>query len=140
MASLISWGDMRRLTALAAVCALVVACGGVDQKKFDGVFKAGKALQDEVNSSGGGSASKERDLLKEFDTEINALRDHTIGIKEADALKAYADAADAYRYFLRFRAMDLEGDGRLVVLEGAEHRDRHAIQAAGRHPERRRSW
>ena len=109
---------MKRLIAAAAACALVVACGGVDQKKFDGVFKAGTALRSEVEQSGGGSPAKARDLLKEFDAAINALRDHTIGIKEADALKAYADAADAYRYFLRFRAMDLEGDGRQVVLKG----------------------
>ena len=109
---------MRRLTTLAAACAFVLACGGVDQKKFDGVSKAGNALQSEVQSSGGGSASKARDLLKQFDTEINALRDRTIGIHEADALKAYADAADAYRYFLRFRAMDPESGGGQIVLKG----------------------
>ena len=109
---------MKRLTALAAVCALAVACGGVDQKKFDGLSKAGTALHEEVNLSGGGSASKARDLLKQFDTAIDALRDHTIGIHEADALKAYADAADAYRYFLRFRAIDTEKGTTQILLKG----------------------
>jgi hypothetical protein len=109
---------MRRLAAVAAACAVVVACGGVDQQKFDGVVKAGKALQDEVQSSGGGSPSKARDLLKEFDAGINTLRDHTIGIKEADALKAYADAADAYRYFLRFRTLDLGENATQIQLKG----------------------
>jgi hypothetical protein len=106
------------LTILIAACALVAACGGVDQRKFDAVYKAGSALQAELQSSHGLPGAQARDRLKDFDTEINALRDHTIGIKEADALKAYADAAEAYRYFLRFRAMDLEGDGRVVALKG----------------------
>ena len=111
-------GDMRRLTALAAACAFVVACGGVDQKKFDGVYKAGQALQVEVQSSGGVPGSQSRDRLKQFDTEINALRDRTIGTHEADALQAYAEAADAYRFFFRFRAVDPEGDSGEILLKG----------------------
>jgi hypothetical protein len=102
---------------LAAACAVVVACGGVDRKKFDAVYSAGKALQAEVQSSRG-LGSLARDRLKQFDTEIDALRDHTIGIHEADALKAYADAADAYRYFFRFRATDTEGASGLILLKG----------------------
>lgn len=108
-----------RLLVAAAVCVCVAGCGGVDQQKFDRVFKAGKALQSEVQSSGSGPVRAElRDHLKEFDTEIDAVRDHTIGIHEADALKAYADAADAYRYFLRFRTLDAEEDTRQILLKG----------------------
>lgn len=108
-----------RLLVAAAVCVCVAGCGGVDQQKFDRVFKAGKALQSEVQSSGSGPVRAElRDRLKEFDTEIDAVRDHTIGIHEADALKAYADAADAYRYFLRFRTLDAEEDTRQILLKG----------------------
>ena len=108
-----------RLLVAAAVCVCVAGCGGVDQQKFDRVFKAGKALQSEMQSSGSGPMRAElRDRLKEFDTEIDAVRDHTIGIHEADALKAYADAADAYRYFLRFRTLDAEEDTRQILLKG----------------------
>ena len=108
-----------RLLVAAAVCVCVAGCGGVDQQKFDRVFKACKALQSEVQSSGSGPVRAElRDRLKEFDTEIDAVRDHTIGIHEADALKAYADAADAYRYFLRFRTLDAEEDTRQILLKG----------------------
>ena len=118
MEPVIREGDMRRLIALAAACAFVVACGGVDQKKFDGVYKSGTALQVEVQSSGGVLGSQSRDRLKQFDTEINALRDRTIGTHEADALQAYAEAADAYRFFLRFRAIDPEGDSGQILLKG----------------------
>jgi hypothetical protein len=109
---------MRRLIAVFAVCAFVVACGGVDQKKFDGIYKAGQALQAEVQSSGGAPRSPARDRLKEFDSAINAVRDRTIGTHEADAVQAYADAADAYRYFLRFRGMDPEEGTGQILLKG----------------------
>jgi hypothetical protein len=110
---------MRRPIALAAFCVFVVACGGgVDQQKFDAVYKAGSALQVEVQSSGKAPRPEARDRLKEFDAAIEALRDRTIGIHEADALKAYADAADAYRYFLRFRALDPEEGTTQIALKG----------------------
>lgn len=106
------------LVAMAATCAGMIACGGgVDRQRFDRIYTTGKALQAEVQSSGSGPVHAElRDRLKAFDAEIDAVRDHTIGIREADALKAYAEAADAYRYFLRFRTLDLEeGTGQIVV-------------------------
>jgi hypothetical protein len=110
---------MRRPTALAALCVFVVACGGgVDQQKFAAVSKAGNALQAEVQSSGTAPRAEARDRLKEFDAAIEALRDRTIGIREADTLKAYADAADAYRYFLRFRALEPEEGTTQILLKG----------------------
>jgi hypothetical protein len=107
---------MRRSLVLAVLCVAAAACGGVDKQKFDGVYKAGQALQTEVQSSGGVPRSPSRDRLKEFDTEISALHDRTIGRREADALQAYADAAEAYRTFLRFRALDTEGGQ--ILLKG----------------------
>jgi hypothetical protein len=110
---------MRRSTAVAALCVFVLACGGgVDPQKFDAVYKAGNALQTEVQSSGTSPRPEARDRLKEFDAAIEALRDHTIGIREADALKAYADAADAYRYFLRFRGLEPEEGTTQILLKG----------------------
>jgi hypothetical protein len=108
-----------RLLAIAAVSIWMAGCGGVDQHKFERVYASGKALQAEVQSSGSGPARTEaRDRLKEFDAEINALRDHTIGIHESDALQAYAEAADAYRYFLRFRTLDADEGGGQIALKG----------------------
>ena len=67
--------------AVAAICALAVSCAGVDQQKFDRVYKAGAALQAEVQSNSGPPRPQSRDLLKELDTEIAALTDHTIGTR-----------------------------------------------------------
>jgi hypothetical protein len=103
-----------RAIVLVAACAFVVGCGGVDKQKFDAVYKAGKALQQEVESSKGLPASQSRDRLKEFDAAVTALHDKTIGRREADALQAYADAADAYRTFLHFRGIEAE-DGQIVL-------------------------
>jgi hypothetical protein len=109
---------MKCMSALAVACAFTAACGGVDKQKFDAAFKAGKALQAEVQSSGGLPRSQSRDRLKQFDAEISALHDRTIGTREADALQAYTEAADAYRHFLRFRALDLEADAHQIELKG----------------------
>lgn len=114
----IRMGAMTRLIALAAACALVAACGGVDQKKFDAVSKAGNALQSEMQASRGAPGAQARERLKQFDAEINALRERTIGKQEVEALKAYAEAADGYRYFLRFHAMDREEGTNHIVLKG----------------------
>jgi hypothetical protein len=109
--------DIRPI-ALALVCTLAAACGGVDQKKFERVVSAGKALQSEVESTKGAPTSPARDRLKTFDAEIEALHDHTIGKQEVEALKAYAEAADAYRYFLRFQALEPEEGTNQIKLNG----------------------
>jgi hypothetical protein len=110
--------SINRLIALVVACAFVVCCGGVDQQKFAAVSKAGKALQAEVEANGRTPRPEARDRLKEFDNEIAALGDKTIGRQEADALTAYGDAAEAYRYFLRFRALAVDAEGGLIQLKG----------------------
>jgi hypothetical protein len=103
---------------LAAACALVVACGGVDKQKFDPVIKAGKVVAADVESTRGQVGSEFRDHLMQLDTEVEALQGKTIGRQEVDALKAFTEAADAYRYFLRFRVLDLEKDSTQVQVKG----------------------
>ena len=110
----------RTIALLAATCLCLAACAGVDKPKFDAVSKAGTALQLEVQSSGGVPRSESRDRLKQFDAEISALRDHTIGTREADALQAYAEAAEAYRHFLRIRGLALDAKDHQIVLKGAD--------------------
>jgi hypothetical protein len=103
---------------LAAACAFVVACGGVDKQKFDPVIKAGKVVAADVESTHGQVGSEFRDHLKQLDTEVEALQGKTIGRQEVEALKAFTEAADAYRYFFRFRALDLEKDSTQVQVKG----------------------
>lgn len=103
---------------IAVACAFVVACGGVDKQKFDPVIKAGKVVAADVESTHGQVGSEFRDHLKQLDTEVEALQGKTIGRQEVDALKAFTEAADAYRYFLRFRVLDLEKDSTQVQVKG----------------------
>lgn len=110
---------MRRLIALVTGCALVAACAGVDKQKFEPVSKAGKDLQAEVPSSNTLPPPQFRDRLKQFDNEIAALQGKTIGQREVDALKAFSEAADAFRYFLRFRVLDLDAaDPGQILVKG----------------------
>ena len=109
---------LKRAVAFAAACVFSASCGGVDRQKFDRVYTAGNALLAEVQSNVGRADAKARDRLKEFDAAIAALQDRAIGIQEVNALHAYSEAADAYRSFLRFRAIDVEADSREILLKG----------------------
>jgi hypothetical protein len=109
---------LKHSIALIAACTLVVACGGVDKQKFDAAARAGKVLQADVESTHGQVGTEFRDHLKQFDTEVSALQDKAIGRREIDAVKAYTEAADAYRYFLRFRALDLDKDSTQIQVKG----------------------
>jgi hypothetical protein len=104
--------------AFTAACAFAAACGGVDKQKFDPVIKAGKVVAADVESTHGQVGSEFRDHLKQLDTEVEALQGKTIGRQEVEALKAFTEAADAYRYFLRFRVLDLEKDSTQVQVKG----------------------
>jgi hypothetical protein len=107
---------MKRWFALAALSAVLVSCGGIDKQKFGPLHAAGQALQAEVESNRGLPRPQARERLKQFDAEIAALNDRTIGRAEADALHAYAEAADAYRDFFRFRTLETEGGQ--ILLKG----------------------
>lgn len=109
-----------RSIALIAACALVVACGGVDKQKFDALVKAGKVLQNDVESTHGQVGPEFRDHLKQLDTEVSTLQDKAIGRREVDAVKAYTEAAEAYRYFLRFHVLDLDKDSLQVQVKGPD--------------------
>ena len=118
-----------RVIALLAACAWSAACGGFDPQKFAAVSQAGNALQQEVQTNGGQPRSQARDRLKQLETEVAALSDRTIGKRENDVLQAYADAADAYRIFLRFRGLSLgpEAENGRIPLKGPD------LQAATRY-------
>ena len=105
---------------VVVVCASLAACGGVDKQKFDAVIKAGQALQAEAKPIGGDD-TQARGRLKQFDTEIDAIRDHTIGAQEVEAFKAFAESADGYRYFLRFKTLDIDVNPTEIQLKGGSN-------------------
>jgi len=105
---------------LILFCVSVSACATVDRQKFDAVVRAGAALQAEAKPVGGDDTLA-RGKLKQFDTEIEAIRDHTIGAQEVEAFKAFAEAADGYRYFLRFKTLDLDVDPNEIQLKGGSN-------------------
>jgi len=105
---------------VVVVCASLAACGGVDKQKFEAVIKAGQALQAEAKPVGGDD-TQARARLKQFDAEIDAIRDHTIGAQEVEAFKAFAESADAYRYFLRFKTLDIDVNPNEIQLKGGSN-------------------
>ena len=109
--------NLQRTIALIAACACVVACG-VELLFVYAAVKAGKVLQSDVESTHGQIGPEFRDHLKQFDTEISALQDKAIGRREVDAVKAFTEAGDAYRYFLRFRVLDLNKDSTQIEVKG----------------------
>jgi hypothetical protein len=110
---------VNRAFAIASLTACIGCSGaGIDPKKFEAVDAAGQALRAEAHSGDVGSTRLE-DRLKGFETAIADAGRRVGGGREKAALRAYADAAQTYRYFRRFR--DLEGDaiGGMVLLRGA---------------------
>ena len=106
----------RRPAAAFVFVACAAAACGVDQTKFERVYRAGKALQVEVNATGGASADAIT-LLKAFQVEIATLDGRVSGGRERVALQSYADASDAYEAFLRFRVLDYDAvEGRIFLM------------------------
>jgi hypothetical protein len=97
-----------------------VACDNsrIDAAKFTDVNAAASALKDDLNDSGGDSPQFV-DLLKQLRLEISALENRTRGSGETAVLKAYAGAAEAYGHLLRFRLLETEAVGEMVLLRGA---------------------
>jgi hypothetical protein len=110
---------MKRALAVLNVLGCL-ACGnsGVDQKKFDALNVAAKALQVDANASGGASTHF-AELLQQFQAEIAALNGRTRGRNEAAILNIYAAANDSYSYCLRFQRLDRDAVGGMVLLSGA---------------------
>jgi hypothetical protein len=107
--------------ALFVMCVLgCVACdnSSIDAAKFTNVNAAARALKDDLTDSGGNSPQFV-ELLKQFRLEISALEDRTAGSRENAVLKAYAGASEAYGYFLRFKLLETEAVGEMVLLRGS---------------------
>jgi hypothetical protein len=57
--------------------------------------------------------------LKGFETAIADADRRVSGGREKAALRSYADAAQTYRYFRRFRDLDRDAIGGMVLLRGS---------------------
>jgi hypothetical protein len=110
---------MNRAFAIASLTACI-ACSGsaIDPMKFDAVDAAGQALRAEVHTNDAGSARLE-DRMKCFETAIADADRRISGRREEVALRSYADAAQAYQYFRRFRDLDRDAIGGRILLRGA---------------------
>jgi len=120
---------MNRAFAIASLTACI-ACRGsnIDPRTFDAVEAAGQALRAEAYTNDAGS-SRLDDRLKDFETAIADTERRVSGGREKAALRSYADAAQLYQYFRRFRDLDRDAIGGMVLLRGANRPValRHAI-------------
>lgn len=110
---------MNRAFAIASLMACI-ACRGsnIDPRTFDAVDAAGQALRAESYTNDAGS-SRLDDRLKGFETAIAEADRRVRGGREKAALRSYADAAQTYRYFRRFRDLDRDAIGGMVLLRGS---------------------
>lgn len=83
--------------------------------------RAGEALRVYVNAKGEVTPVRIRDLLQRFQAALTAVNGQTSGRREAAAVEAYAAASDAYKYFLRFRLLDVDAVQGMVLLRGGNH-------------------
>jgi hypothetical protein len=97
-----------------------IACSGsrLDPMKFDAVDAAGQAVRAEARADGADTA-RFADRLKGFETAIADADRRVSGRREKTALRSYADAAQVYRYFVRFRDLERDAIGGMVLLRGA---------------------
>ena len=116
-----SASDRISLVVAAATVVGCLACGdsGVDPKKFDAVDAAAQSLRADVHAHSGAGSARFAELLEALQTQIAAVESRVSGRQEKALLKAYAEAAEAYKYFLRFRDLDRDAVGGMVLLRGA---------------------
>jgi len=110
-----------RFVLALAVAIVASACNRIDQKKFDGLYRVGKEVEVDIDSSSRVRVSESEKLLKRFKTEISLLQGRTDNKNEMAALDAYENAAAAYKSFLDMRDLDLRGDavdGRMLLGDG----------------------
>lgn len=97
-----------RTGAVLLIAVGLAACReAVDREKFDAVNRAAQAAKVEIHATGG-TTPKASELVKTFQTEVASLDGRADGEKEAAALKAYKESADAMSFFLRLRSLNLD--------------------------------
>ena len=108
----------RTMAAGLLLACLACSASTLDPQKFEALRTDAQSVQADIRS-GDGSSSRLPELLRRLDAEIAATGRRVTGRQEHAALAAYADAAEAYRYVLRFRNLDRETIGGMLLLRGS---------------------
>lgn len=98
-----------------------LACGesSVDAKTFEALRLSAQSMREDVKASHGAGTARSTGLLQALEAELAATETRVRGARERAALERYAEAAEGYRYFLRFRDLDRDAQGEMVLLRGS---------------------
>lgn len=120
-----------RLIGLLAFAISLASCGRVDATKFDAVYRAGKALDQEISA---GASPRAVERLAAFRAEVFALEGQVKKFSEVSALLSYRQALTAFEHFLMFQDLHVgSADGRVEVTEQTEEVAwRYALKVEGR--------
>jgi hypothetical protein len=115
----IRWRAMMKTTAVAVVaaCGLVlVGCsssGKIDQMKFDGVYRSGKAMEGATGV--GVNLLRYRELVQSFASEVSIANDRAQTSTEREMVAQYAKALKAYRDAETLWTMKLKGPAEVTI-------------------------
>ena len=109
---------IRRTLWIAYMLGSLACASSVDPTKFQDVTAAANALRADLNHGGADGSPQFDGLLQRFRSEISALEDRTSGRREGAVLDAYRRASENYQYFLRFKLLEREAVGGMVLLSG----------------------
>jgi hypothetical protein len=95
-----------------------LACGEstVDATKFEQAGAAASALRADTASSGIEGSAQFDELLKQFRAALSALEERTSGRREDAVLEAYRRAYENYGHFRRFKVLEHDAVGGMVLL------------------------
>ena len=97
---------------------LACADSAVDPRHFEGLGVAMDSVRADFRTTATGSQHLQQ-LLQTLDVQLEAARHHVRGRREATVLRGYSEAAEAYKYLLRFRNLEADGPGGTLLLRGA---------------------
>src|SRR4051812_2318795 len=105
---------------LATAFLAAIGCGNspLDANKFAGIQAGGQSVRADLITSGGGGSPELARRVETFARDVTAAGSRVAGTHEKAALAAFASAAEAYKYFLRFRELDSDATG-MILLRGA---------------------
>jgi hypothetical protein len=106
----------RVLCAIGVLGCLACGTSRVDGTKFNRAGAAATALRMDVANSGAQGSARFDELLKQFRGEIAALQERTSGRREQAVLEAYRRAYENYDYFRRFKVLEHDAFGGMVLL------------------------
>jgi hypothetical protein len=114
---------MSRAYRSANVLVVLVGClacadTAVDPSHFEGLRVAMDSVRADIRTTGAGSQHLQQ-LLRTLDVQLEAAGHQVKGRREATALRGYREAAEAYKYLLRFRGLEVDGPDGTLLLRGA---------------------